>query len=386
MKTIHLHSPIDMHLHVREGSMLQHVVPYTANCFSAALIMPNTSIPVTTLEQLLNYKKTILNASGDSCFSPLMTLYFSTNYTREQLEKWKDQVTAIKLYVKGTTTNSSHGVDPEDPNVEKILGYMNEMKMILCVHGETNDYVMKREKKFLKIYSRWAKKFPDLRIIMEHITTRHTANLLAWHKNLFATVTVHHLLTTTDDLLGDLLNPHLFCKPVVKTPKDKEVLRNLVFNHNTEIAEKVMLGTDSAPHPVSKKECECGCAGVFTAPIALQVLTEEFEKYSTFDRMQYFVCRNAVKIYKLFNISHKIVTLGKEKYIVPEKYGDVVPFKAGKELSWSILSVNVNENKEHCHAQRDGDCSWGLCPQTKDKEPESSGRHCPLDNYSPDEL
>jgi len=368
-----------MHLHVREGDMLKQVVPLTTNHFTAALIMPNTSTPITNIDQVRKYKQEILDASNDKHFSPLMTLYFSTNYTRKQLEDWKSEITAIKLYVKGTTTNSSHGVDPEDPEVEKILGYMNEMKMILCVHGETNDYVMKREKKFLKIYSRWATKFPDLRIIMEHITTRHTANLLTWHKNLFATVTVHHLLTTTDDLLGDLLRPHLFCKPVVKSPKDKKALRRLVFDPNTEIADKVMLGTDSAPHLITRKECDCGCAGVFTAPIALQVLAEEFDQYSNFERMQSFIRQNALVIYKLTDLSKKSVVLKKEKFIVPDHYGEIVPFMAGKELSWSITEVKTSqENKEYCHSQRDGDCIWLHCPQNRDNEPQKTGRSCPL--------
>jgi dihydroorotase len=191
---------------------------------------------------------------------------------------------------------------------------------------------MDREKEFGAVYEQLAAAFPKLTIIMEHITTRSSAELLKKHENLYATITLHHLLITLDDVAGGLLNPHLFCKPIAKRHEDKEALLELALNAN----KKVMFGSDSAPHPVSKKEC-CGCAaGIFTAPVALSALAELFEKHNKLTNLQAFVSNNARDIYKLTPIE-KTVTLEKKEWTVPEKFNDVVPMFAAQVLKWQVL-------------------------------------------------
>ena len=338
-KTFILNEPLDMHLHLRDGDMLRLVAPLTSNSFSGALVMPNLVPPVTSKEALLSYKKRIIEASKGDDFTPYMTLFFQNNYSFEFLENIKDEIIGIKLYPAGITTNSETGVSSMDIEVLRpTLENMSRLGIPLCIHGETNGFVMDREKEFMPIYESIASAFPNLKIIMEHITTKDAVELLDKYSNLYATVTLHHLLITLDDVAGGMLDPHLFCKPIAKTPVD----RNALLNAALKAHPKLMFGSDSAPHPKHKKEC-CGCAaGVFTSPIALQVLVELFEKYDSLDNLNDFVSNNAKKIYGL-NIKDKTIKLVKKDFIVPAiyEYKDekVVPMYAGKTLSWSIDSI-----------------------------------------------
>ena len=338
-KTFILNEPLDMHLHLRDGDMLRLVAPLTSNSFSGALVMPNLVPPVTTKEALLSYKKRIIESCKDDNFTPYMTLFFQNNYSFEFLEDIKDEIIGIKLYPAGITTNSETGVSSMDIEVLRAtLENMSKLGIPLCIHGETNGFVMDREKEFMPIYESIASAFPNLKIIMEHITTKDAVELLDRYSNLYATVTLHHLLITLDDVAGGMLDPHLFCKPIAKTPVD----RNALLNAALKAHPKLMFGSDSAPHPKHKKEC-CGCAaGVFTSPIALQVLVELFEKYDSLDNLNDFVSNNAKKIYGL-NIKDKTIKLVKKDFIVPAiyEYKDekVVPMYASKTLSWSIDSI-----------------------------------------------
>ena len=338
-KTFILNEPLDMHLHLRDGDMLRLVAPLTSNSFSGALVMPNLVPPVTTKEALLSYKKRIIESCKDDNFTPYMTLFFQNNYSFEFLEDIKDEIIGIKLYPAGITTNSETGVSSMDIEVLRAtLENMSKLGIPLCIHGETNGFVMDREKEFMPIYESLAIAFPNLKIIMEHITTKDAVELLDKYSNLYATVTLHHLLITLDDVAGGMLDPHLFCKPIAKRPED----RNALLNAALKAHPKLMFGSDSAPHPKHKKEC-CGCAaGVFTSPIALQVLVELFEKYDSLDNLNDFVSNNAKKIYGL-NIKDKTIKLVKKDFIVPAiyEYKDekVVPMYAGKTLSWSIDSI-----------------------------------------------
>ena len=338
-KTFILNEPLDMHLHLRDGDMLRLVAPLTSNSFSGALVMPNLVPPVTTKEALLSYKKRIIESCKDDNFTPYMTLFFQNNYSFEFLEDIKDEIIGIKLYPAGITTNSETGVSSMDIEVLRAtLENMSSLGIPLCIHGETNGFVMDREKEFMPIYESIASAFPNLKIIMEHITTKDAVELLDRYSNLYATVTLHHLLITLDDVAGGMLDPHLFCKPIAKRPED----RNALLNAALKAHPKLMFGSDSAPHPKHKKEC-CGCAaGVFTSPIALQVLVELFEKYDSLDNLNDFVSNNAKKIYGL-NIKDKTIKLVKKDFIVPAiyEYKDekVVPMYAGKTLSWSIDSI-----------------------------------------------
>ncbi len=329
---LQLTSPLDMHLHLRQGSMLQNVAPLSSESFSGALIMPNTLPPITTKEMLLAYKEEILEATKEDTFTPYMTLFFNSSYDYDFLKSLRDEILAIKLYPAGITTNSEGGVDQF--NIEQLrptLEAMSALEIPLCIHGESNGFVMDREAEFIPIYKQLAAAFPKLKIIMEHITTAASAKALLEHENLYATITLHHLYITLDDVAGGLLQPHLFCKPIAKRPEDREALLKLALSAHP----KVMFGSDSAPHPKSAKEAPGCAAGVFTAPIALQALTELFEKHKQLENLQAFVSDNAQKIYHI-TPQKKEITLIKQEYRVPKSYGDVVPFLANQTLQWRI--------------------------------------------------
>lgn len=334
-----LNEPLDMHLHLRDGDMLRLVAPLTSNSFSGALVMPNLVPPVTTKDGLLSYKKRVIEACKGDDFTPYMTLFFQNNYSFEFLEDIKDEIIGIKLYPAGITTNSETGVSSMDIEVLRpTLENMSRLGIPLCIHGETNGFVMDREKEFMPIYESLAIAFPNLKIVMEHITTKDAVELLDKYSNLYATVTLHHLLITLDDVAGGMLDPHLFCKPIAKRPED----RNALLNAALKAHPKLMFGSDSAPHPKHKKEC-CGCAaGVFTSPIALQVLVELFEKHDSLENLNDFVSNNAKKIYGL-DLNKKRIKLIKKDFVVPNiyEYKDekVVPMYAGKTISWSIESI-----------------------------------------------
>ena len=336
INTFEINEPLDMHLHLRDGDMLKLVGPLTSNTFSGALIMPNLVPPITTKEALLAYKQRIKEACKDDDFEPYVTLFFQTTYTYDFLKDVKDDIIGIKLYPAGITTNSQTGVSSMDVEVLRpTLEAMSKLGIPLCIHGETNGFVMDREKEFMPIYESIASTFPDLKIIMEHITTSDAIDLLDKYDNLYATVTLHHLLITLDDVAGGALQPHLFCKPIAKRPEDRTALLNTALKGHP----KLMFGSDSAPHPKHKKEC-CGCAaGVFTSPIALQVLTELFDKYQSLDKLNAFVSLNAQKVYGLKPVK-KTIKLVKKDFEVPAIYEykdeNVVPMYASETIAWSI--------------------------------------------------
>lgn len=336
MKSFQIHEPLDMHLHLRDEQMLKLVGPLSSETFCGALIMPNLVPPITTKEALFSYKQRVLEACKGDNFKPYLTLFFQNDYTYEFLEDIKDEIVAIKLYPAGITTNSQTGVSSMDiEELKPTLESMSKLEIHLCIHGETNGFVMDREKEFMPIYESLAKAFPNLKIIMEHITTKDAVELLEKYDNLYATVTLQHLLITLDDVAGGMLNPHLFCKPIAKRYEDREALLNAALEANP----KLMFGSDSAPHPKHKKEC-CGCAaGVFTAPIALQVLTQLFEEHDKLENLNAFVTLNAQRIYNIKPVK-KTIKLIKKDFVVPAiyEYEDqkVVPMYAGEVLTWSI--------------------------------------------------
>jgi dihydroorotase len=325
-----------MHLHLRDEAMLSTVAPLSSETFSGAIIMPNLVPPISTHAELVAYKTRILKACNNDSFTPYMTLFFKPTYTKKFLESVKDELTAIKLYPAGITTNSEGGVSGFDVDeLRPTLEAMSELNIPLCVHGETNGFVMDREAEFVSIYEMLATNFPKLKIIMEHITTKESVEALDKFENLYATITLHHLLITLDDVAGGMLQPHLFCKPIAKRPQDREALRKVALTGHP----KVMFGSDSAPHPQHAKEA-CGCAaGIFTAPIALQVLTELFVEYSTVEKLQAFVSDNAQKIYSHIQVPKKMVTLEEKAFKVPAKYAEVVPMYAGEMLKYSIVNI-----------------------------------------------
>lgn len=335
MKTLSLMMPLDMHLHLRDEDMLKIVAPLTSYSFSGAIVMPNLVPPVTTIEAVKAYRHRIKEAMEADDFEPYMTLFYQ-HYSREFLESARDHITAVKIYPSGATTNSEGGVVNFDIEpMRETLEAMSDLGIVLCVHGETMGFVMDREAEFMSVYEMLAVNFPKLKIIMEHITTREAVETLDKYENLYATITVHHLMITLDDVAGGMLRPHLFCKPIAKRPHDRDALLKIALAAHP----KVMFGSDSAPHPKHKKE-SCGCgAGVFTAPIALQLLCEIFEEHNALENLQAFVSDNAQRIYGVCP-EYKEVVLVKRDFTVPQMYGEVVPMRAGEILKWSIERVD----------------------------------------------
>jgi len=312
-----------MHLHLRDDEMLKLVTPLTTETFAGAVIMPNLVPPVDNLDRLLEYRERITSAQGSDVFDPYMMLFFR-QYTEAELAAAKEHMLGIKLYPAGATTNSEAGVKALDA-VEPTFKMMEEMGIPLMVHGETHGFVMDREKEFLASYEYLAKKFPKLQITMEHITR--------------ATVTLQHLIITLDDVAGGMLDPHLFCKPIAKRPEDREALLQAALEANPSL----MFGSDSAPHPLSKKEC-CGCAaGVFTSPLAVARLAQLFDKHGKLENLQAFLSDNAQNLYGVTPPEKKVV-VKKQSFEVPatyEGYGQtVVPMHAGETLDWAVTSIS----------------------------------------------
>jgi dihydroorotase len=332
MRRILLHSPLDMHLHLREGAMLQTVTPLSAQAFAGAVIMPNLVPPVDNRERLERYRASIRAASGGALFEPYMTLFFK-EYDEPTLRSLKTHIIGIKLYPAGVTTHSEAGVRTIE-DAASTLALMQELAIPLLVHGETHGFVLDREREFLAVYDSLVTRFPRLIIIMEHITTREAVAFLDRYPNVYATVTLHHLLYTLDDIAGGLLQPHLFCKPLAKRPEDRDALLAAALSAHP----KLMFGSDSAPHPQSAKECSGCAAGVFTAPIALPRLVELFEQHHALDRLQAFVSDNARRIYNI-QPPARVVELAKTPWVVPERYGTVIPMHAGETLAWQVVAA-----------------------------------------------
>ena len=330
---ITIDSPLDMHLHFREGAMAQTVIPLTSYSFAGGVVMPNLVPAVDNFERLTGYFQEIRSIVAQDTFEPYMTVFFR-EYSDRELEQLKPHIIGVKLYPAGVTTNSEAGVSALSA-AETTIKRLEELEIPLMVHGETHGFVMDREKLFLPVFEHLAQKFPRLKIIMEHITTADAVSLLDKYEHLYATITLHHLIITLDDLAGGLLRPHLFCKPIAKRPEDREALLQAALKAHP----KLMFGSDSAPHPTDKKEA-CGCAaGIFTAPIALQSLVELFEQHQATANLQRFVSDNAQKIYGI-TPPRKSVTLEKIPDKVPAMYGEVVPMFAKRELPWSITQVD----------------------------------------------
>jgi dihydroorotase len=310
--------------------MLKTVTPYSSGSFAGAVIMPNLISPVDSLDKVRLYKSQIIEAHGKDIFTPYMTLFFRP-YTKNELVLAREDILGVKLYPAGVTTRSESGVS-DFAMIDETLSYMEELQIPLLVHGETNGFVMDREREFIDIYRRLAENFPKLHIVMEHITTAEAVEFIERFANVSATVTLHHLMITLDDVIGNLMEPDLFCKPIAKTPRDLECLRDAVFSGHT----RIMFGSDSAPHPRHKKEC-CGCAaGIFSAPVALPMLAQLFEEVDRLELLQDFVSTVARNRYGLQPLE-KTITLERRPWTVPEFCDGLVPFGAGRKLRWSLI-------------------------------------------------
>ena len=332
---ITLNSPLDMHLHLRDGDMLKLTAPLSAD-FAGAVIMPNLVPPVTNAGMMQAYAERITSAMDGAPFTPYMTLFFTALNEKELLAaKAAPGFFGFKLYPAGITTNSEGGVS-DIAKADSTLRLMEEMGIPLLVHGESHGFVMDREAEFLSVYRYLATKYPKLRLSMEHITTAAAVKLLDEFPNICATVTLQHLIITLDDVAGGALRPHLFCKPIAKRPEDRDALLQAALNGHP----RLMFGSDSAPHPRCKKEA-CGCAaGVFTGPVALPKLAEIFARHGALENLQAFVSDNACKWYGLKPVQ-KSITLRDVPMNVPQRYRsygqEVVPMYAGESIGWSVV-------------------------------------------------
>ncbi|MBN8241015.1 dihydroorotase [Marinobacter hydrocarbonoclasticus] len=333
--------PDDWHLHVRDGDILNDVVPATAACFGRAIIMPNLVPPVTDASAAMAYRDRIQAAARGTDFQPLMTLYLTESTTAETIREAKAAgVVAAKLYPAGATTNSASGVT-DIRNIYPVLEAMADCGMLLLVHGEVTDSdidIFDREKVFLeRVLAPTLAAFPSLRVVLEHITTADSAEFVRSHQgnNLGATLTPQHLMYNRNHLLVGGIRPHLYCLPILKRNKHQEALREAVASGDP----RFFLGTDSAPHAKDKKEAACGCAGCYSAYGAIGLYADIFEELGILDKLEAFASFNGADFYGLPR-NTDTVTLIREPWTMPENLplagGDIVPLKAGETVNWRL--------------------------------------------------
>ena len=343
MLRLTLPRPDDWHLHLRDGVTMAAVLPHTARRFARAIIMPNLKPPVTTTEQALDYRQRILAAIPEGVrFSPLMTLYLTEQTPVEEIVRAKrsGQVFAVKLYPAGATTHSDAGVRDVE-RVLPVLEKMAELGLPLLIHGEVTDPrvdVFDREARFIdRILAPLLERLPQLKVVLEHITTREAVEFVSTAgDNLAATITVHHLLLNRNALFSGGIRPHHYCLPVLK----RETHREALIAAATSGSPRFFLGTDSAPHPRHTKESGCGCAGIYTAHAAIELYAEVFEQAGALDRLEGFASRFGADFYGLPR-NRETITLIKEPWHVPRHYPlgagtAVVPLRAGERVGWRL--------------------------------------------------
>lgn len=340
-KQLTITRPDDWHLHVRDGDVLNSVVPATAACFGRAIIMPNLVPPVTDAASATAYRERILAAANGTSFEPLMVLYLTESTTPETIREAKAAgVVAAKLYPAGATTNSASGVK-DIRNIYPVLEAMAECGMLLLVHGEVTDAdidIFDREKVFLeRVLAPTLEAFPALKVVLEHITTADSAEFVRRHTgdNLAATLTPQHLMYNRNHMLVGGIRPHLYCLPILKRNKHQEALREAVASGDP----RFFLGTDSAPHARDKKEAACGCAGCYSAYGAIGLYAEIFEELGILDKLEAFASFNGADFYGLPRNTDTI-TLVREPWSMPEQLpladGTIVPLKAGETVHWRM--------------------------------------------------
>jgi dihydroorotase len=342
VETVTLRRPDDWHVHLRDGEMLTTVLRYTARQFARAIVMPNLALPVASVAAARAYRGRILSAlPRDNDFEPLMTCYLTDTTPPEEVDGgFREGVfTAVKLYPARTTTNSACGVT-DFGRVTPVLERMAGLGMPLLIHGEVTDPevdVFDREAMFIdRVLDPLRRRLPELRIVLEHITTEEAVDYVtAAARNLVATITAHHLVINRNAIFAGGIRPHLYCLPIAKREKHRVALRRAATSGN----QSFFLGTDSAPHALPTKETACGCAGIFTAPCALEIYTEVFEEEEALGRLEAFASLNGPNFYRLPPNETRI-TLRRESWVVPECIGKgdsaVVPFRAGETLRWRL--------------------------------------------------
>src|SRR3954469_8659140 len=340
MTRITLTRPDDWHLHLRDGDHMRAVLPDTARRFARAIVMPNLKTPVTNTDMAIGYRERIQSALPDgAAFEPLMTLYLTDNTTAKEIKRAKASgvVHAVKYYPAGATTNSDAGVS-ELSKCQDALAAREECGLPLLVHGEVtypNVDIFDRERLFIdRVLLPVLQKFPKLRLVFEHITTKEAVRfVLAAPPRVAATITAHHLLLNRNALFAGGIRPHHYCLPILKREDDRLALIEAATSANP----KFFLGTDSAPHARDTKEAACGCAGMYTAHAGIEFYAEIFGAYNALDKLEGFASVFGPLFYGLPRNKEKI-TLVKEVWTVanelPYHTGTLVPFRAGGTVGW----------------------------------------------------
>jgi len=337
LQRLTIRRPDDWHVHLRDGEMLAKVAPHTARQFARAIIMPNLVPPVTSVEAAAAYRGRIIAAAGED-FTPLMTCYLTDNVDPEELARGYADGTwvAAKLYPAGATTNSASGVT-DIRTIYPALERMQQIGMVFCIHGEVTDPevdVFDREAVFIdRILSPLVSDFPELKMVLEHITTRHAAEFVAAAPaNVTATITPQHLHLNRNSLFNGGLRPHAYCLPVVKREEHRLAVRRAAVSGSP----KFFLGTDTAPHAREAKESACGCAGIFNAPYALESYVQVFEDEDALDRFEAFASEYGSQFYGL-SPNEGTVTFERQGVEVPDAMDGLVPFHAGETLRWKLV-------------------------------------------------
>lgn len=341
--TLTLTRPDDWHLHVRDGAHLASVVPFTARQFARAVIMPNLKPPVTTVAMAGAYRERIMKAlPAGTSFQPLMTIYLTDATSPADIKAARESgfVVGAKLYPAGATTHSDAGVT----GIEKIypaLAAMEEHGLVFQVHGEVTDQdvdVFDRECVFIdRVLAPVAQKFPRLKIVFEHVTTREAVQFVTSSRpGVAATVTPQHLLLNRNAIFQGGIRPHHYCLPVLKRERDRRALLEAATSDDA----RFFLGTDSAPHARHTKEHACGCAGVFSAHAAIELYAEAFESAGRLERLEAFASQRGPDFYGLPRNTGKI-TLERAPWTPPATYwfdrDELVPFRAGEPIAWRMI-------------------------------------------------
>ncbi|WP_313478497.1 dihydroorotase [Atlantibacter hermannii] len=334
--------PDDWHVHLRDGEMLNIVVPYTSETYARAIVMPNLAPPVTTVEAARAYRQRILDAvPAGHVFEPLMTCYLTDTLDASELERGFNEgvFTAAKLYPANATTNSSHGVTHIDA-IMPVLERMEKIGMPLLVHGEVTHAeidIFDREARFIdSVMEPLRQRLPGLKVVFEHITTRDAAQYVREGNSLLAaTITPQHLMFNRNHMLVGGVRPHLYCLPILKRSVHQQALRELVASG----CERAFLGTDSAPHARHKKETSCGCAGCFNAPSALGAYATVFEEMDALAHFEAFCSLNGPRFYGL-PVNEQHITLIKQDEAIIESIAlsddTLIPFLAGETVRWTV--------------------------------------------------
>ncbi len=345
--------PDDWHLHLRDGEVLRSVIAATARQFGRAIVMPNLKPPVTHVDHAKAYRERILAAVAQAHqageldeqaahFEPLMTLYLTDNTQAEEIRKAKASgwVHGVKLYPAGATTNSDSGVTAVE-HAYPAIAAMEEVDLPLLIHGEETDSELDmydREAAFIeRTLIPLRERFPRLRIVFEHITTRDAADyVMQAGGRIAATITPHHLLYNRNAMFKGGIRPHWFCLPILK----REVHRQALLAAATSGSEKFFLGTDSAPHEQNAKESDCGCAGCYVAPHAMELYATAFESMNALGQLEQFASLNGPKFYGL-PVNQRRVRLQRSPMEIPKRLpfgesGSIVPLAAGEKLAWTF--------------------------------------------------